>query len=33
MGQEQGAFIVGKIITVTVAGPFEPMIFDKHLEI
>ena len=27
MGQEQGAFIVGKIVTVTVARPFETMTF------
>jgi hypothetical protein len=27
MGQEQGAFIVGKTVTVTVARPFEPMTF------
>lgn len=33
MGQEQGAFIVGKIVTVTVARPFETMTFCKHLEI
>lgn len=27
MWQEQGAFIVGKIVTVTVARPFETMTF------
>ena len=31
MGQEQGASVIGKTVTVIVDIPFEPMTFDKHL--